>query len=110
MVVATLSKIFSRPDTAPFFLEIYMRSSQTILSTGGKCPQTIRVIDSATENVSVMSQRKVVGQSGGALKVDRPLGMIPNAQMKELIQRKQEKKDNAKWEWYANDNVVASQH
>lgn len=59
-------------------------------------------------DVSVMSQRKDVGQSGGALEADRPPGMILNAQMKELIRRKQEKKDNAKWEWYANDNVVAS--
>jgi hypothetical protein len=61
-------------------------------------------------DVSVMSQGMIVGKSGGALKADRRPGKIPKAQLKELIKRKREKKDKAKREWYANDDVIVRKH
>src|SRR5579859_7949173 len=55
-------------------------------------------------DIGVMSQGKVVGKSGGALKAERKSMKIPKAQLKELIRRKREKKDRNKREWLANDD------
>ena len=61
-------------------------------------------------DVSQMSQGKIIGQSGGALKSERRTMKIPKAQLKELIRRKREKKDKNKREWYRNDDIIVRKH
>jgi hypothetical protein len=59
-------------------------------------------------DVNVMSQGKIVGQSGGALKADRR-GYSKKIK-KELIKRGKEKRDRKKREWLANDDVIVRKH
>ena len=61
-------------------------------------------------DVNQMSQGKIIGQSGGALKSERRTMKIPKAQLKELIRRKREKKDKNKREWYKNDDIIVRKH
>lgn len=61
-------------------------------------------------DISQMTQGKVIGKSGGALKSERRTMKIPKAQMKELIRRKREKKDKNKREWYKNDDIIVRKH
>ena len=61
-------------------------------------------------DVSQMSQGKIVGQSGGALKSERRTMKIKKSQLKELIRRKREKKDKNKREWYRNDDIIVRKH
>jgi hypothetical protein len=61
-------------------------------------------------DVSTMSQGRIIGQSGGALRSERRTMKIPKAQLKELIRRKREKKDKAKRAWFADDDVIVRKH
>jgi WW domain len=61
-------------------------------------------------DVSQMTEGKIVGKSGGALKSERRTMKIPKAQLKELIRRKREKKDRNKREWYRNDDIIVRKH
>ena len=61
-------------------------------------------------DISQMTEGKVVGKSGGALRAERRTMKIPKAQMKELIRRKREKKDRNKREWYRNDDIIVRKH
>jgi predicted XRE-type DNA-binding protein len=61
-------------------------------------------------DVSQMSQGRIIGKSGGALKSERRTMKIPKAQLKELIKRKREKKDKNKREWLLNDDIIVRKH
>jgi WW domain len=61
-------------------------------------------------DVNQMSEGKIVGKSGGALKSERRTMKIPKKQLKELIRRKREKKDRNKREWYRNDDIIVRKH
>jgi len=63
-------------------------------------------------DISQMTEGKVVGQSGGALKADRRQ-MVRNMtkkQRKEFIERCKKKKDEKKREWYRNDDIIVRKH
>jgi hypothetical protein len=61
-------------------------------------------------DVKQMSEGKVVGQSGGALKAERKAMKVPKSAMKELIRRRKEKKDANKREWLINDDIIVRKH
>lgn len=75
-------------------------------STQGQLMRTARDYFDVTQ----MSQGRVIGQSGGALKSERRTMKIPKAQLKELIRRKREKKDKNKREWLKNDDIIVRKH
>lgn len=63
-------------------------------------------------DIQQMTEGKVIGKSGGALKADRRAMMrsMTKKQRKEFIEKCKKKKDDKKREWYRNDDIIVRKH
>jgi hypothetical protein len=63
-------------------------------------------------DIQQMTEGKVIGRSGGALKADRRAMMrnMTKKQRREFIEKCKKKKDDKKREWYRNDDIIVRKH